>query len=228
MIKDREGAYSQLVRLQEGANETENTRAFETDKASFDFERSGSQIRSGSQRLSFRRSISRGSSGSRRSIALSFGLPGPINFPESEERYIEDNSIKNDVDPKMRQKVSIKRLANLNKPEIPVLLIGSVAAIIHGVLFPVFGLILSSSIEMFYKPPNELKKDSEFWSLMFLGMGCIGLVAAPAQNFFFGVAGAKLIQRIRSMTFEKIVHQEISWFDDPVNSRCDKNVATII
>ncbi|KAH7521539.1 hypothetical protein FEM48_Zijuj07G0044300 [Ziziphus jujuba var. spinosa] len=223
LIKDPEGAYAQLVRLQEGAKETENTRAFDTDnKASFDFDRpnlrSGSQIRSGSQRLSLRRSISRGSSSSRRSIALSFGLPGPINFPESEERYIEDGSLRNDVDPEMRKKVSIKRLASLNKPEIPVLLIGSVAAIVHGVLFPVFGLILSSSIEMFYKPHSELRKDSKFWALMFTGMGVLGLVAAPAQNFFFGVAGAKLIQRIRSMTFEKVVHQEISWFDDPVNS----------
>ncbi|KAJ8549049.1 hypothetical protein K7X08_032756 [Anisodus acutangulus] len=33
-----------------------------------------------------------------------------------------------------------------------------------------------------------------------------------------GVAGAKLIQQIRSITFAKLVYQEISWFDDPANS----------
>ncbi|MCI16475.1 ABC transporter B family member 9-like, partial [Trifolium medium] len=37
-------------------------------------------------------------------------------------------------------------------------------------------------------------------------------------NYFFGIAGGKLIERIRSLTFEKIVHQEIRWFDDPANS----------
>lgn len=35
------------------------------------------------------------------------------------------------------------------------------------------------------------------------------------QNYFFGMAGSKLIRRMRSLTFQKVVHQEISWFDDP-------------
>ncbi|CAH9079456.1 unnamed protein product [Cuscuta europaea] len=38
------------------------------------------------------------------------------------------------------------------------------------------------------------------------------------KDFFFGVAGGKLIQRIRSLTFKKVVYQEITWFDHPSNS----------
>ncbi|XP_062181143.1 ABC transporter B family member 11-like isoform X2 [Phragmites australis] len=38
------------------------------------------------------------------------------------------------------------------------------------------------------------------------------------EYFLFGVAGGKLIQRIRSLSFERIVHQEISWFDKPSNA----------
>ncbi|KAH7521540.1 ABC transporter B family member 9 isoform X2 [Ziziphus jujuba] len=215
LIKDPEGAYSQLVRLQEGAIETEITQTYETDNANGSFELDKSILRSGSQRLSLKRSISRGSSSSRHSLTLGFGLAGPINFHDVGERNDPENS---EVDPEMREKVSIKRLAYLNKPELPVLLLGSVAAMVNGVLFPVFGLILSSSIEMFYKPPNELRKDSKFWALMFLAMGFVGFVVSPIQNYLFGIAGGKLIRRIRSLTFAKVVHQEISWFDDAANS----------
>ncbi|KAH7521541.1 hypothetical protein FEM48_Zijuj07G0044500 [Ziziphus jujuba var. spinosa] len=215
LIKDPEGAYFQLVRLQEGATETEITQTYETDKANGSFELDKSILRSGSQRLSLKRSISRGSSSSRDSLTLSFGHRGPINFHDIGERNDPENSV---VDPEMRKNVSIKRLAYLNKPELPVLLLGSVAAMVNGVLFPALGLILSSSIEMFYKPPNELRKDSRFWALMFMAMGFVGFVVSPIQNYLFGIAGGKLIRRIRSLTFANVVHQEISWFDDAANS----------
>ena len=221
MIKDPEGAYSQLVCWQGGAIETENTRALDTDKENTSFDLGKSVGRSGSH-ISLGQSISRGSSSNRHSMSLRFGLPGSINFQETEGKYNQESSTLKEVNLGIHKKVSIKRLAYLNNPELPVLLIGAVAAMIYGVLLPAFGLILSSSIETFYKPPSELRKDSKFLSLMFLGIGCLGLVASPVQNFFFGVAGGKLVRRIRSLTFEKVVHQEISWFDDPANSRYDK------
>ena len=182
--------------------------------------------RSASIKKSLRRSLSRGSSSSRHSFTLSLGLPGPINIPEIEGKYDQESSIKKEVGTETPLRVSIKRLAYLNKPELPVLLLGSVAAMINGVLFPIYGLLLSSSIEMFFKPPRELKKDSRVWSLLFLGLGFIALVISPVQNFLFGVAGGKLIRRIRSMSFEKVVHQEISWFDNAANFRYDKKKQT--
>ncbi|KAF3449845.1 hypothetical protein FNV43_RR05924 [Rhamnella rubrinervis] len=217
LIKDPEGAYSQLVLLQ-GAHETEDTQAFHTGSKknrSFDLDRI-SIARSGSHRLSLRRSLSRGSSGSPQSYVLNFGLPSPVHVPDL-ERDVE-SSISNEENSEKKQSVSLKRLGYLNKPEAPVLLLGTVAAAIQGVILPTFGLLLSSSIAMFFKPPHQLRKDSKSRALLFLGLGIVGLVAAPVQNFFFGIAGARLIQRIRSLTFEKVVHQEVSWFDDPANS----------
>lgn len=112
----------------------------------------------------------------------------------------------------------MKRLANLNKPELSVLILGTIAASIHGLTFPIFGLLLSSSIDMFFDSHSKLRKDSRFWAIIYLAMGLVNFVAIPAQNYLFGVAGGRLIQRVRSLTFEKVVHQEISWFDDPANS----------
>ncbi|KAG8385354.1 hypothetical protein BUALT_Bualt03G0034400 [Buddleja alternifolia] len=203
LLKDPEGAYSQLVRMQE-----------RTKQSDLDLELDRSLSRSSSHRLSMR-SASRGSS--RHSFTLSYGVPSYVEIHEA--------PTKDDVDEKdegvllkKSKRVSIRRLAYLNKPEVLYLLLGSMGAGVQGVMFPLFGLLLSSAIRIFYKPPDELRRDSRFWALMMVVLASCTLVALPVQNFFFGIAGGKLIQRIRSLTFKKVVHQEISWFDDPANS----------
>ncbi|XP_062096709.1 ABC transporter B family member 9 [Humulus lupulus] len=218
LISDPEGAYSQLVRLQQGANEAEDVHGSEMDRNGISFDREKSMTKSSSIRLSLRRSISRGSSSSsRRSFALGFGLPGQISIHETEEKG-EETYTEQENKSRSDQKVPLRRLFKLNKPEIPVLIIGSMAAAVHGVIFPIFGLLLSSSIDMFFKPPSQLRKDSRFWALIYLILAIVVFVVVPFQNLFFSIAGGKLIQRIRSLTFAKVVHQEISWFDDPANS----------
>ncbi|KAH7545097.1 hypothetical protein FEM48_Zijuj01G0057100 [Ziziphus jujuba var. spinosa] len=137
LIKDSEGAYSQLVRLQEVAHETEDAQPSNYASKTMSFEMDKSII-------------------------------SPNTFLETEGH--EKGSIKNEVDLIMKQSVPLKSLAYLNKPEAPAYLVGTIA----------------SGIQV--------------------------------QTYSFGVAGARLIQRIRSMTFQKVVHQEIGWFDDPANS----------
>ncbi|CAB4306736.1 unnamed protein product [Prunus armeniaca] len=217
LTKDPEGAYSQLIRLQEGAHVENDAQTSDMDEiiTSLDIDRT--MLSSGSRRSSMGRSLSRGSSGSRRSFTIGFGIPGPHNIQEAEVGD-EENHERTKADLEKRKRVSVRRLATLNKPEVPVLLLGAIAAAGHGVLFPVFGLLLSKAIKMFYEPHNELRMDSKKWAGVYVGMGCLSLVVIPVQNFFFGVAGGKLIERIRSLTFEKVVYQQISWFDDPANS----------
>ncbi|KAK7245613.1 hypothetical protein RIF29_40460 [Crotalaria pallida] len=219
LTKDPEGAYSQLIRLQEGAKESEGRRNSEVEKPSNNLsEDNYSHLsRSSAQGTSFVGSMSRASSGNRQSLSLSFGLPYQIGMIESEQGANGDLE-SNEHDNMRSQKVSIKRLAKLNKPEVPILLLGSIAAIIHGVILPIFGLLLSSAISTFYKPPEQLRKDSKFWAVLFVGLGVVTVLTLPMQNYLFGIAGGKLIERIRSLTFQKVVHQEISWFDQPAHS----------
>ncbi|EFH44464.1 hypothetical protein ARALYDRAFT_355242 [Arabidopsis lyrata subsp. lyrata] len=193
MIQDPEGAYSQLVRLQEGSKE--GTRIKEPE--SYDIDMSVGQT--GSYRLSS--TVSKNTMRSR------------LN-----DEHHEGSSYENKTAEKKHEKVSLRRLAHLNKAEIPVLLLGSVAAMVHGTMFPVFGYLLSSSINMFFEPADKLKKDARFWTLIYIILGLVNLVAVPIQNYFFGIAGGKLIKRIRWMTFDKVLHQEISWFDNTSNS----------
>ncbi|OVA18948.1 ABC transporter [Macleaya cordata] len=217
LIKDPNGAYSQLIRLQEGMKETEDVTPANANDVGLSLEAGKFMSRSDSKKLSIGRSKSRRSSSSRHSFSVALGVPSPINFHETE--FIEEESDERYGKAKeVHNKVSTRRLAYMNKPELGVLLGGAIFAAIHGVIFPVFGLLLSTAIKIFYEPAHELHKDSRFWALMYVGLGCIALVAIPLQQYLFGVAGGKLIERIRSMCYEKVMHQEISWFDDPANS----------
>ena len=133
-----------------------------------------------------------------------------------ESTYTEQHS---SADGEERRRVPLSRLISLNKPEIPVLLLGAVAAVISGVLFPMLGILISSSINSFYEQPHELRRDSRFWTLMYIASGVASLISLPVEYFLFGLAGGKLVERIRSLSFERVVHQEISWFDNPSNAR---------
>lgn len=176
--------------------------------------------RQSSLRASFKRSISRGSSsdignGSRRhSLSVSsFGLPAaaPLNPSDSANAYDAETSEK-------PPKVPILRLARLNKPEIPVLILGAISAIVNGAIMPIFGILISSVIKTFYETPHKLRRDSKFWALMFMGIGAISLAAYPARTYLFGLAGNRLIRRIRLMCFKKVVNMEVGWFDEPEHS----------
>ncbi|XP_031490564.1 ABC transporter B family member 11-like [Nymphaea colorata] len=219
LIRDPEGPYSQLIRLQE-INQGEQVGMTEPD-AELNLESNKISSRSGSQRYSLNRSISGRSSSlgrsSRHSFSVSFGLPGISGIHDSglSLNDVEDGDY---TSAKADKKVSVRRLAYMNKPELPVLFLGCIAAAINGVIFPVFGILISSIIKTFFKPPHQLRKDANFWALMYLVLGVTAFLVGPIQSYLFGVAGAQLIKRIRAMSFEGVIHQEISWFDDAENS----------
>ncbi|XP_050210134.1 ABC transporter B family member 9-like isoform X2 [Mercurialis annua] len=201
LIQNKEGAYSQLVRLQHV--EDPNSHAKILEEAS---------------------DCTNGVSSS------DFFIPKTSNMHDTED---DDERISTNKINKKPTKVSLKRLAYLSKPELPALLLGSIGAIIYGIAFPVFGFLNAKSIVMFYEPPKMMQKDSIVWAVLFMILGVITLVGSLLQNYFLGIAGGKLIERISSMSFGKVVNQEISWFDDPANSsgavsaRLSTNATTI-
>ncbi|CDY24379.1 BnaA07g03040D [Brassica napus] len=187
LLKDHEGAYSQLIRLQE--INTESRR----------LEMSNGSIRNGS---------SRGNNVSRmhnddESVSVLGLLAGQENTEKPKD---------------MPQDVSITRIAALNKPEAPILILGTLVCALDGAIFPIFGLLFAKVIIAFFQPPHELRSDSRFWSIIFVLLGVLSLVVYPIHMSLFAVAGGRLIRRIRSMCFEKVVHMEVGWFDEPENS----------
>lgn len=154
--------------------------------------------------------LSRGSSGNGNSSRHSLSVPSGV-------KNIQETTTAEASTPSPT-KVPFCRLAQLNKPEIPVLLLGTIGAVVNGVQLPILGVLLSSVIKSFFEPADELVKGTRFWALMYLALAIACFVAHPLKSYSFAVAGCKLIRRIRSMCFEKVVYMEVSWFDEPDHS----------
>ncbi|CAM8985498.1 unnamed protein product [Rhodiola kirilowii] len=117
--------------------------------------------------------------------------------------------------PKPPPEVPLSRLARFNKPEIPVLILGSVFSVVNGIILPEFGRIISNVIKAYYLQQYGIGNSIDKWALMFVLLGLSSLVGVPGGAYFFSVAGCKLIERIRSLCFQRVVYMEIGWFDDP-------------
>ncbi|CAL4894691.1 unnamed protein product [Urochloa decumbens] len=211
LLRNPNGAYSQLIQLQDISGEP--------DASDVDYQRSTSSVRSvksiskSIHTASLKRSISRGASFG----STSMHLITTASMIVRDSTHAELLSKVSDKGEECRN-VPLSRLISLNKPEMPVLLLGTMAAVVSGVIFPILGVLISSSIKSFYEPPHQLRKDSRFWTLMYVASGVASFISLPVEYFLFGVAGGKLVERIRSLSFESIVHQEISWFDKPSNA----------
>ncbi|KHN45007.1 ABC transporter B family member 11 [Glycine soja] len=212
LTKDPNGAYRQLIRLQE-IKGSEKNAANDTDKIE-SIVHSGRQSsqRSSIQSIS-QRSSGVGSSGCN-SFSESHGVPATVGFlePSGGRPQAPPSTVSSPPE------VPLYRLAYLNKPEIPFLLIGTIAAVGSGVILPILALFISKMISIFYEPVDELHKDSKHWALLFVALGVVSFVMPPCRFYLFGIAGGKLIKRIRIMCFEKVVHMEVSWFDEAEHS----------
>ncbi|XP_048564125.1 ABC transporter B family member 9-like isoform X2 [Triticum urartu] len=203
LIKDPDGAYSHLIRLQQANTE-------ETPEMPYV---AGSRFKSTS--LSLEQSIRDSPRNRRQHSSKSVGLSRSddlFRHVASREEHLEIG------DSEARKKAPIGRLFNLSRPEAPILLLAIIAATVHGLLFPSFSIMMSGGIRTFYYPAHQLRKDSTFWALMCLLMAIISLVSIQLEFYLFGVAGGKLIERVRALSFQSIIHQEVAWFDDPSNS----------
>ncbi|KMZ57069.1 hypothetical protein ZOSMA_89G00190 [Zostera marina] len=98
---------------------------------------------------------------------------------------------------------------------------------------PIYGLFIAQIITSFYQPPSKLKKETNFWGLLFLCIGLFTLTTMSIRSYLFAVAGSKLVKRVRYMCFKKVVAMEVGWFDNFENSsgaigtRLSKDTSTI-
>ncbi|XP_073138937.1 ABC transporter B family member 11-like [Henckelia pumila] len=215
LTQNLDGTYSRLIKLQEFSKSSSHCSLNH---------RAGEEIATdsghhSSQFISFLQSISRGSSGTGNSSPLSLSLSTSIPIPINElDSLFHEPKLPTSSQHIVENKIPLYRLARLNKPEIPELVLASLAAAVNGAMLPLYGLLFSSVVTIFYEPAHKLQKDSNFWACMFVVLGLVSLLAAPLRTYFFSVAGCRLIKRIRLMCFEKVVHMEISWFDKKENS----------
>uniref|UniRef100_A0A8C9U9L4 Multidrug resistance protein 1-like n=1 Tax=Scleropages formosus TaxID=113540 RepID=A0A8C9U9L4_SCLFO len=115
--------------------------------------------------------------------------------------------------------VSFSKILALNKPEWPYLVVGTIASIIGGAVYPCVAIIFAKIIGVFAEVDPEVKRQKTLmFSLLFLLIGVVAFVTYFLQGYMFGKSGEILTMRLRSQSFQAILRQDIGWFDDSNNA----------
>jgi ABC-type multidrug transport system fused ATPase/permease subunit len=127
---------------------------------------------------------------------------------ETVQKVIEETD-KEEVYP-----VSFIRLLKVNKPEAGYIVAGIIAAMMVGVINPVFAIIFSEFINLFFLPPSEIIPGTYKWIAAFCGIGVGALIGQTLQSGLLGIAGERLTRRVRELTFKGLIKMNIGWFDE--------------
>ncbi|XP_072507688.1 ATP-dependent translocase ABCB1 isoform X2 [Notamacropus eugenii] len=194
-LMKHEGVYFKLVTMQTTGNN------MESEDEQIDEKYASGPATQGFESSSLRRRSTRSS--------LKKPLISEKNVPGKEEKPDEN------VPP-----VSFFKILKMNKTEWPYFVVGTICALINGALQPAFSIIFSRIIGIFTQPhtPEERRRDSDLFSLLFLVLGIVSFITFFLQGFTFGKAGEILTKRLRYRAFKAMLRQDVSWFDDPKNS----------
>ncbi|KFB50603.1 AGAP005639-PA-like protein [Anopheles sinensis] len=115
--------------------------------------------------------------------------------------------------------LSVMRLLKFNSPEWHYILFGCAAAIVVGASFPAFAVLFGEMYGILsVADPEFVRKESEFYSILFLVLGLVTGLGTFLQTYLFNIAGVRLTSRLRQKSFKAIVSQEMAWFDESRNA----------
>ncbi|KAM9310241.1 ATP-dependent translocase ABCB1-like [Pholidichthys leucotaenia] len=196
-LMEKEGVYHKLVKMQ----------TFEEEKEEVEheyFEEKSPGVKSFTETSLFRRKSNRGSS-----------FAGSEGVKEETKNKNEDEADEDeDVAP-----ASVFRVMRLNISEWPFILVGTICAIINGVIQPVFAILFSKIVTVFANQDKDFVRErANFFSLMFFVIGGVSFVTMFLQGFCFGKSGEVLTMKLRLWAFKAMLRQDLGWFDHPKNS----------
>jgi ATP-binding cassette subfamily B (MDR/TAP) protein 1 len=117
--------------------------------------------------------------------------------------------------------VDKKRIALLNKPEMPAAITGIIGSVGMGMVMPSFSIVFSTMIGFFYQyalEPSKLQSEASKYAGVFVAIGFGALLSAIIQNYSFNYMGQRLGRRVRVLTMQALLRQEVGFFDEEKNS----------
>lgn len=119
----------------------------------------------------------------------------------------------------------IKLIASFNTTEWFLMLTGLLFSIICGggnptqaVFFAKEVIALTTSLVDDPAAAHTLRHDVDFWSLMYLMLAFVQLLAFCAQGVAFAFCSERLIHRVRDRAFRTMLRQDIAYFDREENT----------
>uniref|UniRef100_A0A8C2EUT6 ATP-binding cassette sub-family B member 5 n=1 Tax=Cyprinus carpio TaxID=7962 RepID=A0A8C2EUT6_CYPCA len=115
--------------------------------------------------------------------------------------------------------IPFTKILALNKPEWPYLLVGTLASLVGGAVYPCVAILFAKIIGVFAEVDPDVKRQKTMmFSLFFLLTGAVAFITYFFQGFMFGKSGELLTMRLRRQAFNAMMRQEIAWFDDNNNA----------
>ncbi|WOK95120.1 multidrug resistance protein [Canna indica] len=193
LIRNDYGRYSSLVRLQQTKTTATDVESSSTSEAT---------VGASAHRQSGR-SSRRFSGCSRSSSAKSLRL-------QDDDRDFKKMALPTP---------SMWRLLQLNSPEWPKAMLGSLGAIGFGAVQPLYSLTMGSMISVYFLPdPAEIKSKTRTYCLIFFAIAVFSFLVNILQHYNFGAMGEFLTKRVRERMLSKILTFEVGWFDQDENS----------
>ncbi|KAK1264070.1 ABC transporter B family member 12 [Acorus gramineus] len=116
-------------------------------------------------------------------------------------------------------KVNMTEIWRLQKPELPMLLLGFLLGMHAGAVLSIFPMLLGQALQYYFDDnSSKMKREVGSLSLALVGLGFGSIISMTGQQGFCGWAGTKLTERVRGLLFRSILGQEPGWFDLDENS----------
>lgn len=139
-----------------------------------------------------------------------------------EEQVVEATQVSSDeivlksanVIDSQEKSVLRKKIWALIYPQLHWLILGLIGTAMVGISFPIWGLLLAYTQNMFYLPNSSRLRDySIVIAIRFILLGVDCLVGYTLQYYCIGRLGHKMVTQLRSDLFESIFRREIGYFD---------------
>ncbi|KAI5993497.1 P-loop containing nucleoside triphosphate hydrolase protein [Pisolithus albus] len=112
-----------------------------------------------------------------------------------------------------------KRIGILNPRGYRLYVIGTVAAMASGMIYPVFAVIYGKALSGFSQPdPSVRSQDGNINAHRFFIVAIVSSVAIAIQNHVFTLAASNLTAKLRTLSFRAILRQDIQFFDRVENN----------
>jgi len=136
-----------------------------------------------------------------------------IHMDETDAKHVKDTQIsKSTANPMLRVLLGMKT-------EWHYLFIGSLAAMVMGAVFPIYGFIFSKIIVVLSMPPDMISpgpmEGANLYAFVLVLIGIAALFGCGLQIHTFFYAGAKYTRRLRAQAFAAMLKQEMGFYDLP-------------
>ncbi|KAI9741838.1 MAG: GTPase-activating protein [Cirrosporium novae-zelandiae] len=115
----------------------------------------------------------------------------------------------------------ITLVAKFNKKEWKLMVLGLAFSIVCGGGNPTQAVLFAKSIVALSLPKSEygkLRHDANFWSLMYLMLALVIILAFVVQGIAFAICSERMVHRVRDTAFRTMLRQDIAFFDREENT----------